>query len=224
MKQAAQICRFFMWTAMVLTTVVQATAVGAIMYHNAQAETAKQPEAIFSPVLMLAGMLMLIVGPILMVKCRKHSWIGVAVMAVGGVLLAFNNLRLAEHYSPNLVGTEEVGLTVSKLLWRHWSAELVPLFGIAAWILEALPQWRMAPEAILLPDSEAEKEEGERPKGSVFVQCSRCEAKFFNSRSESVFTCPYCRKKLKMPGENWEGRKKKRSVQAKERKKAANKQ
>lgn len=219
MKETAKVFRALMWVVLVFSVACHGLTVFAVIMNNQQATEQDQADLRFAPELMYAGLALLIAGAVLTAVWRKRPWVGVAVLAVAGVLLAFNTVRLGEYFPVSITAAgEERGLTTAKLLLRHWSAELIPLFAAIAWLLESLPAWRHVPLAEILPESEIP--EGDRPAGSVFLRCSRCDARFFNSANEAVFTCPYCRKKLGMPGKNWDGLKKKRSLRAKERKAA----
>lgn len=222
MKQAASVCRILLWIMLTAAVSFHALAFVGVFQQNTLAAEVGKPEAIFSPVMMLGGIALLILGSILLSALKKYRWIGAAILLLAGILLAINTVRLATHFPLNGTGAgESSGLTTGKLLLRHWSAELVPLFGIAAFVLESLPQWRHVPTARLLSETETPFDDN-RPQGSVFVQCPRCEATFFNSPESTVFACPYCRKKICMPCKNWEGQKKKRSLKHKERKQATN--
>lgn len=217
MKQAAPVCRTLMWIALAISVVFHALATFAVFQNNAKAAEAGQTDLIFSPTIMLCGVGLLVLGAVLLAAIRNHRWIGAVVLLLATVFIAINTIKLAQHFPLDASGAGDPrGLTTGKLLLRHWSAELVPLFGLLSYVLELVPQWRFVPTAHLLPEEEMPQES--RPQGSVFVQCPRCEATFFNSPESTVFSCPYCRKKLQMPGKNWEGQKKKRSLKNKERK------
>lgn len=220
MKQAAPVFRTLMWIALAVTIIFHALATFAVWQNNTKATEAGNEAAVFSLNTMIGGIVCLVLGAVLLTAIQKYRFIGAAVLLVGAVLMAINTVRLAGHFPLDASGAGDPrGLTVGKLLLRHWSAELVPLFGLVSYLLEALPQWSYVPVARVLPEAETPPEET-RPQGSVFVQCPRCEATFFNSPEGAVFLCPYCRKKMKIPGKNWEGQKKKRSLKQKERKQA----
>lgn len=217
MKQTASFFRVIMWVALVFTLCCHTLTAIAIVQNNTQALEKNQETAVFSLTVMLLGLGLLTLGVCLCQWWKKMPLVGLALTVFGGVLMAINTLRLAAQFPYDGTGITERGMTVAKLLWRHWSAELVPLCAVLYVVLTHLPDWRAVPTAIRLPSPET-PDETPVPADTVLVQCPRCEASFYNGETAAVFRCPYCRKKLQMPEKSWEGKKKKRSLMVRERK------
>lgn len=217
MKQTAAFFRSLMWIALVFTLGCHALTTIALIQNNQKALEQNQENAVFSLTVMLLGLGLLALGTCLCQWWKKRPIVGLILTVAGGILMAINTLRLAAQFPYDGTGVTERGMTAVKLLVRHWSSLLVPLSAALYVVLTYLPVWRTVPTAIRLPEPET-ADETPVPKGAVLVQCPRCEASFHNGESSMVFRCPYCRKKLQMPGKSWDGKKKKRSLLARERK------
>lgn len=210
MKGAAVFGRVMGWIALVFTLFCHGLTVFSVMQNNEMAEETGKTAARFDPALMLIGMGALLVGVILFTALRRCPAVGAALTVLGGIALGINAVRLGIHFPLTTRGITDAGLTVSKLIWRHWTAELVPLFTLLAFVCEGVPRWTFAPEAIVVPEDAVPED---APAGTVLLRCPRCEALFRNGdKAGTVFRCPYCLKKVQMPGKSWEGKRKKRSV------------
>lgn len=121
-----KLCRFCMWLALLATLLFQAfTVVGLSSALSNKSESAQG----FIVGLVLAC-LALVAGVVLLYAVRKSPWLGLGLLVLGGCAMIFLGVALREEAGdPTVMVSGETGLTVWKMIYRHFIAVLVPLFA-----------------------------------------------------------------------------------------------
>lgn len=135
MHITARICRILLWITLVITTTIQGLALVAIQAGNralAESESRGEPYN-WIPLLVLT--VLMVAAVVLFFAVPKGKTVFFIATAVVGVLFILIALNLAEYYTVklNAVGADK-GLTVWRMISRHMTPALIPLFMLPSWL------------------------------------------------------------------------------------------
>ena len=137
MRTVSKIFRILMWIAVVFYAALQGLAAYGLSLNNANAIAADNKDKVYNILPLMCMALIMVAAVVLFTVLKKKRYIGLCFAIIAAIGMLVVGLDMGRKFPVTVSSTDvDVGLSIGKMIWRHYGIAIVPVFMLVAWLFE----------------------------------------------------------------------------------------